>query len=285
MSLVIYPELQPSLLQLLLQCSSLNFLELDLRPGPAPPSSNQHIPLNIKSLSIIPGVSFGWHSSLFSQITLPDLSSLRISLSEDDFLEHRDITPLLNLLARSSSPITSLHLAWVNVPERQWLDLLHLTPRLEDLEIVEGFEFRGEGRNNICTSQFFNELYIDRDATQAVTTLPVRPSPLPLVPHLRNLVLHVHLGDLDFDKLYQTVMSRCPDILKSDLVTTSPFKCLRSLEIDFYIEEDGDSGSSLEREVSRERGVERLKSLKDFRLKLVVGDLRPPVTLLMVIKI
>ncbi|KAL0564759.1 hypothetical protein V5O48_017278 [Marasmius crinis-equi] len=161
-------------------------------------------------------------TSVVQHLTLSRLSSVDIGTKLHDqpnpfsrFARSDESVHLEELIQRSSCTITSLRLQSTMLTDVQVLSLLRLMPRLKDLDIGE---YISEANNRVITHQFSNHLLVDPEDRRA-----------PLVPHLTELKLSIHLNGLDQQALAEALKSRWLPL--PPVVADVGVGCLKSVEL------------------------------------------------------
>uniref|UniRef100_A0A0W0G674 Uncharacterized protein n=1 Tax=Moniliophthora roreri TaxID=221103 RepID=A0A0W0G674_MONRR len=142
---------------------------------------------------------------VFLNITLPDLSSLKISGKDDKDdkpdepwtkIDERSIS---DFVQGSACSITSLCLRWLPLTDPQTITLLRLLPELGTLHIEEQVQAHSYRRTNkIVTSAFAKQLAMDLVDTPST----------PFLPRLKDLTFVIHNRGLNQQGLSNAIISR-----------------------------------------------------------------------------
>ncbi|KAL0563999.1 hypothetical protein V5O48_018057 [Marasmius crinis-equi] len=219
---LIMNEAPISIQEILSSCSNLQHLEFKTMFEMAEGDSQWHVASPLKSLTFRPSPSA---NSLLSHISLPNLSSLELTLSPLSSSRLWAEAALSGMITRSKCSITALSLSSVTISDQQALFILRLIPTLKYFFVQE----RVIGEPHILTSSFLSRLVIRNEfGTDSQSTC--------LVPHLTDLRIVASSKHLDAVAFSEAVVSRwIPDATVREQIGVSS---LRSVEIEFTNKSD-----------------------------------------------
>ncbi|KAE9404639.1 hypothetical protein BT96DRAFT_1071364 [Gymnopus androsaceus JB14] len=206
-------------------CTSLQQLCYDTKPEPAHhPISHRSTTIQSFMLNATSWTSTGYQDVqlTLSGLDLPSLTTLCLK-SRRQFIDDKEWPndALTSFITRSACSITNLTLVNIPLDSSELISILELTPALTNLTVQQTLS--GKKPTKLPLNMDFIH------ALHSYSRSSFRMQPLPLIPKLASLTLHVSSKWFDEEIFVDVVESRW--VLDHVLLSGVGIDCLRSLEL------------------------------------------------------